>query len=423
MQNTFSLKENTDFLLKALTWAQGFEHFSWLTDNAIPYPHGGFANILAVGATDTFSPAAHGTCWDNLAQWHGGQWCVGYLAYDLKNETEDLHSQNPDLKGWPNFFFYKPEYLFLFAADGHSVQIQAEQPEIIFQNILNQEVIFQEKLPTLQWQAQTSEQKYLQTVEQFQQHILAGDIYEVNYCIEFTAQATEPLQPLSIFQQLNSLSPMPFSALHKQQNRWLVCASPERFLQKKGQNLISQPIKGTAACGQTPEQDEANKHFLLNSPKERAENLMIVDLVRNDLARNAVIGSTHVPELFGIYSFRFVHQMISTVAATLPLSVSWAKALADAFPMGSMTGAPKIKAMQLIDHYEDTRRGLFSGAVGYITPDGDFDFNVVIRSLFVDTQTQRLNLQVGSAITSDAISTAEYAECMLKAKAIFSLFQ
>ncbi|SFC18988.1 para-aminobenzoate synthetase component 1 [Flexibacter flexilis DSM 6793] len=425
MQNTFtfSLNKIPDFQTKALLWAQHFDHFSWLTDNDIPYPNRGFNKILAVGATETFSPATHGTCWDKLAQWHGGQWCIGYVGYDLKNETEDLHSQNSDLKGWPNFFFYKPQYLFLFADDGQNVQIFAPQPERIFQHILLQQTHLPQTLPALQWQAQTAELKYLHTVEALQQHILAGDIYEINYCIEFTAQSPQPLQPLAIFQQLNHLSPMPFAALHKQQNRWLLCASPERFIKKQGQNLISQPIKGTAARGKTPEQDEANKHFLRNSPKERAENLMIVDLVRNDLARNALIGSTHVPELFGIYSFRFVHQMISTVAATLRPEVSWAKALADAFPMGSMTGAPKIRAMQLIEQYEDTQRGLFSGAVGYITPEGDFDFNVVIRSLFADTHTQRLNLQVGSAITSDAIGAAEYAECMLKAKAIFSLFQ
>jgi para-aminobenzoate synthetase component 1 len=211
---------------------------------------------------------------------------------------------------------------------------------------------------------------------------------------------------------------MPFSALLKVENKYVLCASPERFLKKTGQTLISQPIKGTIRRGNSPEEDQTNYQILKNSEKEIAENMMIVDLVRNDLARSAVVGSTRVAEFFGIYPFRQVFQMISTIEAELSPNVSPQKAIANAFPMGSMTGAPKIRAMELIDRYENSRRGVFSGAIGYFSPQGDFDFNVVIRSLFYDASKQKLSFQVGSAITYDAQAETEYQECLLKAQAI-----
>ncbi|MEM9981316.1 MAG: anthranilate synthase component I family protein, partial [Bacteroidota bacterium] len=213
-------------------------------------------------------------------------------------------------------------------------------------------------------------------------------------------------------------SPMPFATFLKLQHQYLLGASPERFLKKQGKQLISQPIKGTAKRSKQPVEDQRIRQQLYQSEKERAENLMIVDLVRNDLARSAVVGSVKVTELFGIYSFPQVHQMISTVKATLRDNITWVEALKNAFPMGSMTGAPKIKAMQLIEKYERTKRGLYSGAVGYVTPTGDFDFNVVIRSILYNAQAQYLSFQVGSAITYDALPAQEYEECLLKASAI-----
>ncbi|UOQ71128.1 anthranilate synthase component I family protein [Hymenobacter cellulosilyticus] len=238
-------------------------------------------------------------------------------------------------------------------------------------------------------------------MEAIREDILNGEVYELNLCQEFYAE-TVALEPVGTFLRLLEASPTPFAGFYKWHDRYLLCASPERFLQKKGPQLISQPIKGTIRRGATPGEDERQRQLLLHDEKERAENLMIVDLVRNDLARVAQTGSVQVPELFGLYSFRHVWQMISTVQAQARPDLGLVDMLRATFPMGSMTGAPKIRAMELIEHYERTKRGLYSGSLGYVTPAGDFDFNVVIRSLQYRAGTGYLSFQVGSAITYDS---------------------
>ncbi|MEO5675183.1 MAG: anthranilate synthase component I family protein, partial [Chitinophagales bacterium] len=215
-------------------------------------------------------------------------------------------------------------------------------------------------------------------------------------------------------------SPAPLACFLKHGEKFLLSASPERFLKKESRKIISQPMKGTISRSNHAESDEHAKELLGTDEKEKAENVMIVDLVRNDLARSAVAGSVSVEELFGIYSFPRVHQMISTVSATLRNDVHFTEAIRNAFPMGSMTGAPKVMAMQLIDKYEKVKRGLFSGSAGYITPGGDFDFNVVIRSLLYNRESRYLSFQTGSAITHDCNPEKEYEECLLKAQAIMS---
>jgi len=244
----------------------------------------------------------------------------------------------------------------------------------------------------------------------------------LNYCVEFFAEQAR-LEPETVYWALNERSPMPFSAFLRVGNRYLMGASPERFIRKDGTTLTSQPIKGTIRRGLTADEDAQLQTQLLNSEKERAENLMIVDLVRNDLARSAEIGSVRVDELFGIYGFRHVFQMISTISATLRPDCMWTDAIRNAFPMGSMTGAPKIRSMILIDELESSRRGLYSGALGYITPDNDFDFSVVIRSLLYNRERAYASFSVGSAITYDADPEQEWAECLLKARAIRSLLE
>jgi para-aminobenzoate synthetase component 1 len=195
----------------------------------------------------------------------------------------------------------------------------------------------------------------------------------------------------------------------------ICCQSPERFLRKEGEKVFSQPIKGTAKRSDCREQDDLLKEELLDSPKEKAENLMIVDLVRNDLSRIARHGSVKVTELFGIQSFGTVHQMVSTVEALTeerdPVSVIKA-----CFPMGSMTGTPKISAMKAIEEYEDYKRGIYSGAIGYITPNGNFDFNVVIRTAII--KKDEIFYSVGGAVTSDSIPANEWQETLIKARAL-----
>jgi para-aminobenzoate synthetase component I len=272
--------------------------------------------------------------------------------------------------------------------------------------------------PPIALQPRLSQAKYLETVGRIRQHIIEGDLYELNLCQEFFAENAVLHSPVHTFERLNDLARAPFSAFLHTDGRYLLSASPERFLKKTGDRLLSQPIKGTRRRSNDPAQDAAIRAELAASTKDRAENVMIVDLVRNDLARNCVPGSVTVDELFGIYTFPTVHQMISTVSGQLRSDRQGLNALRDAFPMGSMTGAPKVKAMQLAEQYEQSRRGLYSGATGYFDPEGNFDFNVVIRSILYNATQHYISCQVGGAIVYDSVPEAEYEECLLKLRAL-----
>ena len=257
----------------------------------------------------------------------------------------------------------------------------------------------------------------METVEKIKEHIRYGDIYEINYCQEFFAEDVV-LDPLELYFRLNEFSGTPFSCYYKDGSRHLACGSPERFLKKEGNQLISQPIKGTKPRGKNKVLDMQMKEALQSSAKEQSENVMIVDLVRNDLSKTAEKGSVKVDELCGVYSFKNMHQMISTISSKLKKEVHFIDAIKECFPMGSMTGAPKIRSMELIEKYEKTKRGLYSGAVGYIDPVGDFDFNVVIRSILYNECNAYLSFIVGGAITDKSNPIEEYEECLLKAKPI-----
>jgi para-aminobenzoate synthetase component 1 len=331
------------------------------------------------------------------------EFAFGYFTYDIKNQLETLHSKHEDEINFPDYFFFVPEVLYT---------VDAAQDELLVKQLKTYKI----KKP-INLTAKVSKEIYTQNVEQIKQHIINGDVYELNYCIEFYAKDVN-INPLQVYAALNQCSPTPFSAYLQKNNLYLMCASPERFLKKTKQTIYSQPIKGTIRRGETEEEDKQLKKELLNSEKERAENLMIVDLVRNDLAKSCETGSIKVNELFGIYSFNQVHQMISTVSGKVLSDIHNLDIIKNAFPMGSMTGAPKVMAMKLIEQYEATKRGLYSGAVGYFNPNGDFDFNVVIRSLQYNSQNRYLSAMVGSAITYDSIAYEEYNECLLKARAI-----
>ena len=258
---------------------------------------------------------------------------------------------------------------------------------------------------------------YLARVEQIKEHIHRGDVYELNYCVEFFSEK-RTINPIATYNKLTNISPTPFAAFLKTGDRYLLSASPERYIKRIGNKVISQPIKGTAKRGATNESDIDLKTRLQNDPKEQSENIMITDLVRNDLAKVALRGSVKVEELMGVYTFPQVHQLISTISAEVDANTTWLDIVKATFPMGSMTGAPKMSAMQLIELYEVTKRGLYSGAVGYIAPNGDFDFNVVIRSLLYNHETNSLSFSVGSAITANSNAEQEYKECLLKASAL-----
>lgn len=418
----------SSFRWKALGWAveqqakaAGFVAF--LNNNHIKYPNDPFPNRLFIGAKRVISLATN-DAFTALQQAHNEHpsFLVGYWGYDVKNQLEALTSRNADRLGFPDVYFVEPEWVIDFEEDTASVYGNGN-----VNDLLTAIHLFSEKADPVSHserpqsksviQCRVTDATYIETVQKIQQHILAGDVYELNYCIEFFAEQAA-LNPLSVYKALNQKSPMPFSSFIKLGNRYVMGASPERFLKKQGDRIISQPIKGTIRRGKTAAEDAALRAQLVNSEKERAENLMIVDLVRNDLARSAETGSVRVDELFGVYGFQQVYQMISTVSATLRSELSWADVIRNAFPMGSMTGAPKIRSMELIDELEVSRRGVYSGAIGFITPEGDFDFNVVIRTLLYDTASQYASFSVGSAITYDADPQQEWEECLLKAQAI-----
>jgi para-aminobenzoate synthetase component 1 len=346
-------------------------------------------------------------------------WIFGHLSYDLKNEIEGLRSSLPDHIGFPDLFFFVPEIVVI--VDEHQLRIGTfgMDHEDIFESILHQPVFQKDSLlQDVNIQQRIEKPAYLQTVQMLKEHIRRGDCYEINFCQEFYLTDIT-IDPVEVFSKLTRLSPNPFSAYYKTGNRYLLCASPERYLRKTGRQIISQPIKGTLQRVLTNiEQDRVQKEKLLSSQKDRSENVMVVDLVRNDLSRVCMEGSVKVDELFGIYSFPQVHQMISTVSGELKKGVAFEEIIRATFPMGSMTGAPKRKVMQLIEQYEKSRRGLFSGAVGYIAPGGDFDFNVVIRSILYNSDNRYLSFPTGSAITHYSDPEAEYAECMLKGEAM-----
>lgn len=421
---TFPLASLPDFKRTAFEWAQSFSQTCYLDSNEYSADlHRSYECLIGADACETISLPATGNAFDRWKQFCETHptWQFGYLSYDLKNEVEALQSAHPDRLGFPVLHFFVPVYVLEVFTDRVIIHSRRESPRAVWQLIRKSRQRPASGVPALpSLRARTPRQEYLQTVEAIRRHIVEGDLYEMNLCQEFYAEDCF-LDPGDVFQQLNQLAQAPFAAFLKLHDRHLLCASPERFLKKEGDTLISQPIKGTIGRGATAAEDEALRQELYRSEKDRAENVMIVDLVRNDLARSCRPGSVEVGELFGIYPFNQVYQMISTVKGRLRPEVHPLDALRLAFPMGSMTGAPKVMAMQLIEQYERARRGLYSGAVGYLRPDGNFDFNVVIRSLLYHAGQRYLSFQVGGAIVYDSVPEREYEECLLKAKALLKV--
>jgi para-aminobenzoate synthetase component 1 len=414
------IKQVTDPLIfkqQALQWAATFNAVCYLDSNNFNDPYSKFDTLIAVGVKDSIL-ANTGLAFEALAKFRANNpgWLTGFLSYDLKNEIENLSSNNPDHLHFPDLCFFAPEHLILI--NGDEVEIVADNADEIF-DAIEQQTIAVGEANHINLQSRLSKEEYISVVNKIKDHITRGDIYVTNFCQEFFANAT--IDPVEVFLHLNEISPNPFGTFFKWDDKYILCASPERFLAKRGHKLISQPIKGTAKRGATEAEDEAIKQELRNHTKELQENVMIVDLVRNDLTRSAKQGSVKTEELFGIQSFSQVHQMVSTIVCELQDNISPVQAIKNTFPMGSMTGAPKISSMQLMEQYERSKRGVYSGAIGYFSPDDDFDFNVVIRSLLYNQTEGYLSFHVGSAITYHADPEKEYQECLLKAKAIMEV--
>ncbi|MEH3114730.1 anthranilate synthase component I family protein [Pedobacter terrae] len=413
-----TIQNISDFKQKALHWANQFEVCCFLDSNDYKDAYSVYDFIIAADVYDELK-CSTGNSFDQLKSFYAKhkQWVFGYFSYDLKNEIEVLRSHHADGLNFADLYFFVPKYLIAFKNGSAEVLIGDQS---VLEEIESAAFEHKKQSKAIQILQRLSQEQYLAKVEALRKHIQRGDIYEINFCQEFFAENAE-IDPVHTFEALNHVSPTPFAGYFKVYDKYILSATPERFLCKRGSKLISQPIKGTAKRSSDPEKDIAIKVQLRNSIKEQAENVMIVDLVRHDLTKSAVKGSVTVDELFGIYSFPQVHQMISTISCELNPEIHFIDAIKNTFPMGSMTGAPKVKAMELIEEYEVSKRGIYSGSFGCINPHGDFDFNVVIRSILYNAESKYLSFQVGGAITYESKAISEYEECLLKASAILKV--
>ncbi len=419
---TFTVALTDTLKQQLLQWSQQFDEVAWLDSNEHAQTHGNYSAILAVDAFTALKTDSQ-NAFEKLDEYQTTtkDWLFGSLSYDLKNDIEDLSSKNIDGPEFPQMYFFQPKKVFLFTHSEVTLsylnmvndELQSDW-EAILATSLPQKIISKQPLTP---QARTSKQSYLQKVDTLLQHIQKGDVYEANFCQEFFCEGVS-LDPTAAFWKLNELSKPPFATFLKLEQHYILSASPERYLKKQGTHIVSQPIKGTAKRSTCSKEDAALVLQLQKDPKERSENIMITDLVRNDLSRIAKKGTVAVQELCKIYTFEQVHQMISTITCEVCKSTRPVEIIKKTYPMGSMTGAPKVSAMKIIETLEDARRGAYSGAVGYVAPNCDFDFNVVIRSILYNAATQYVSFSVGGAITAKSIPESEYQECLLKAKAM-----
>jgi para-aminobenzoate synthetase component 1 len=413
-----------------LLWSQQFDSVVWLDSNNYKHNQLQYDAILAVDEfTSIQTDYKH--AFNKLKEYQGitKDWIFGYLTYDLKNDVEVLTSSNFDGLEFPDLYFFQPQKLFLLKGDALEVQylrmvddeIDDDLKAIRYSEECQSELVEDKQRGNLsndiKIHLRIHKDDYFDKVNTMLNHIQRGDIYEANFCQEFYADNTA-INPLDTYNKLNTISKPPFATFLKLNDKYLLSASPERYIKKEGNTITSQPIKGTAKRSSNIEEDRLLVQQLENDAKERSENVMIVDLVRNDLSKTAIKGSVVVKELCKVYTFDQVHQMISTIESKVESDVSPVDIIRTTFPMGSMTGAPKISALKIIEDLEETKRGLYSGAVGYFSPEGDFDFNVVIRSILYNASKQYVSYSVGGAITAKSDPLKEYEECLIKAKAM-----
>ena len=426
-KHLYNIKLTPSFKEKLLAWAKQYEHVVWLDSNNYQQQYGSYDAILAVDAFSILE-TSYKDAFKQLKtyQTQTKDWIFGYLTYDLKNDVENLESKNFDGLEFSDLCFFQPKKIFLFKND--TVEIQYLNP--VFKDVAKDwsNINATKFKPcntncnAVKVKLRTSKEAYFNKVNNVLSRINRGDIYEANFCQEFYANNTT-INPLDTYLKLNNISKPPFATFLKVKDKFLLSASPERYIKKIGNSIVSQPIKGTAKRANNLEEDAALKHHLAQDPKERSENIMIVDLVRNDLSKTALKGSVKVEALCKIYTFNQVHQMISTVSSKIGSNTHPVDVIKTTFPMGSMTGAPKISAMKIVEHLEDAKRGLYSGCVGYFKPNGDFDFNVIIRSILFNQTKKYVSYSVGGAITAKSDPVKEYEECLIKAKAMRTVLE
>ncbi len=414
-KKVFSVKNLPNIKEQILHWINQFSVCSFLDNHQYDSAHHSVECIAAAGEIGIIQGANTAQAIDEFYQ-SNQDWLFGHFTYEYNAKHINSKQQKTPIN-FSDAFFFRPDHIITLNEESLIIETYSLLPELVFEQIIAIKILMGSIVP-ISISAGMSKEKYIGTIQQLQTYIQQGDCYEINFCQEFYS-ANAVVDPITLYQQLTALSPTPFACYYKENNAHLICASPERWLKKQGNQIISQPIKGTVKRALSdPTKDAALKKELLESSKDRSENVMVVDLVRNDFSRVCEAGTVIVDELFGIYSFPQVHQMISTISGHLMEGVGIKELIETGFPMGSMTGAPKKRVMELIHQYEPIERGIFSGAVGYINPNKDFDFNVVIRSLLYNSQNQYLSYLVGSGITIYSNPELEYEECLLKARAM-----
>ena len=426
MQRTiqsFSIENIQKFKEQILLWSQQFETAIWLDSNNYKQQYSSFDCALAIEEftsikTDYFN------AFEKLKEYQTitNDYIFGYISYDVKNDVEQLFSKNSDGLDFADLYFFQPQKLFFIrgnTVEFHYLKMVDDEIGSDLEKIQqSNNLTIQQSKNDIKIKLRIHKDEYHQKVNKVLEHIKRGDIYEANFCQEFYAE-NSTINPLKVYNHLNEISTPPFATFLKMEHLYVLSSSPERYIKKEGNKIISQPIKGTAKRLISKVDDDKIASDLSRDLKERAENVMIVDLVRNDLSKTAKIGSVKVEELCKVYAFKQVHQMISTVVSTINETTTHpVDVLQSTFPMGSMTGAPKVSAMKIIENLEETKRGLYSGTVGYFTPEGNFDFNVVIRSILYNSAKKYISYSVGGAITAKSIPEKEYEECLLKAKAM-----
>ncbi|WP_298782103.1 anthranilate synthase component I family protein [uncultured Polaribacter sp.] len=419
---TFSVDDIQEFKTQLLSWSQQFDTALWLDSNNYKQKYSSFNCALAIEEFTSIKTDYY-NAFDKLKEYQTitKDYIFGYISYDVKNNVEQLSSNNYDNLDFADLYFFQPQKLIFI--NGNEIEfcylkMVDDEIENDFEEISkNKNLKTQKSNSDIKIKLRIHKDEYHYKVNKVLDHIKRGDIYEANFCQEFYAE-NATINPLEVYNHLNEISEPPFAVFFKMEHQYVLSASPERYIKKEGAKIVSQPIKGTAKRLRSKIDDDKIASDLMRDEKERSENVMIVDLVRNDLSKTAKIGTVKVEELCKVYSFKQVHQLISTVVSEVEEYTHPIDILQSTFPMGSMTGAPKVSAMKIIENLEETKRGLYSGTVGYITPEGNFDFNVVIRSILYNEEKKYISYSVGGAITAKSIPEKEYEECLLKAKAM-----
>lgn len=353
------------------------------------------------------------------AQGRVTDWFMGHLAYGYKDRLEPLGSRLRDAFGWPLSHWFVPRWVYEWQGDGCTLHAHPDDAAagIALAQAMARPPAAGAASGPIDWHPAMGREEYLRAAGALMAAIQHGDIYEVNLCVAHEA-VVHGFDPFAAFSRLLAATDAPFAGFLRRGDSFALCASPERFLAMDARRMAGEPMKGTRPRGRSAEEDQRLARELARDAKERSENVMAVDVMRNDLARVSVPGSVRVRELCSVRSYPRVHQLVSAIEAERRTDVDPFTAAEAAFPMASMTGAPKFRAMQLIDAAESRARGLYSGTMGFFAPDGTADLNVVIRTVLFDAATGAASIPTGSALTAACDPAAEWEECLVKLNSI-----